>query len=150
MTSPPSTVDERPEALADDDEPEVNLAAPETRAAGRWMSAGVPTERSENFGRSVRRLFGLLRPEWARLIVVITSAVTAAVLNVLGPRVLGEATDTIIDGLFSSTGMDIGRLHRILGLAIGLYLASTVLGLLTGWLTTGVVQRLMHRLRAQA
>ena len=104
-----STVDERTDAVADEDEPEVNLAAPETRAAGRWMSAGVPTERSQNFGQSVRRLLGLLRPEWARLIVVIGSAVTAAILNVLGPRVLGEATDTIIDGLFSPTGMDIGR-----------------------------------------
>ena len=68
----------------------------------------------------------------------------------LGPRVLGEATDTIVDGLFSPTGIDMARLHRILGLAVGLYVASTVLGLLTGWLTTGVVQRLMHRLRAQA
>ena len=144
------TVDERTDVPADEDEPEVNLAAPETRAAGRWMSAGVPTERSQNFGHSVRRLFGLLRPEWARLIVVIGSAVTAATLNVLGPRVLGEATDTIIDGLFSPTGMDIAHLHRILGLAVALYVASTVLGLLTGWLTTGVVQRLMHRLRAQA
>jgi ATP-binding cassette subfamily B protein len=114
------------------------------------MSAGVPTERSEDFGRSVRRLLGLLRPEWARLLIVITSAVSAAVLNVLGPRVLGEATDTIIKGLFSPTGMDMGHLHRILGLAVGLYAASTALGLLTGWLTTGVVQRLMHRLRAQA
>jgi ATP-binding cassette subfamily B multidrug efflux pump len=145
-----STVDERTEAATDEEEPEVNLAAPETRAAGRWMSAGVPTERSEDFGRSVRRLLALLKPEWIRLIIVITAAVSAAVLNVLGPRVLGEATDTIIKGLFSPVGMDMGHLHRILGLAIALYASSTALGLLTGWLTTGVVQRLMHRLRAQA
>ena len=63
---------------------------------------------------------------------------------------LGDATDTIIDGLFSPTGMDVAHLHRILGLAVALYVGSTVLGLLTGWMTTGVVQRLMHRLRAQA
>ena len=149
-----STVDERagiePGDLPDGDEPEVNLAAPETRAAGRWMSAGVPTEKSADFGRSVRRLLALLKPEWLRLIIVFGSAIGAAVLNVLGPRVLGEATDTIVDGLFSEAGIDMGRLHGVLALAIGLYAASTVLGLLTGWMTTGVVQRLMHRLRTQA
>jgi ATP-binding cassette subfamily B multidrug efflux pump len=150
MSNPSSTVDERTDAPVDDDEPEVDLAAPETRAAGRWMSAGVPTEKSADFGRSVRRLVRLLRPEWLRLLVVLGSAVGAATLNVLGPRVLGEATDTIVDGLFSSAGIDIPRLHRILGLAIALYAAATVLGLLTGWMTTGVVQRLMHRLRTAA
>ena len=89
MSNPSSTVDERTDAPVDDDEPEVDLAAPETRAAGRWMSAGVPTEKSADFGRSVRRLVRLLRPEWLRLLVVLGSAVGAATLNVLGPRVLG-------------------------------------------------------------
>src|SRR5688500_14210433 len=96
-----STLDERTDAEESEEEAKVNLAAPETRAAGRWMSAGVPTEKSADFGRSVRRLLRLLEPERPLLVVVGVSAILAAVLNVLGPRVLGEATDTIVDGLFS-------------------------------------------------
>ena len=34
------------ERTADDDAPKVDLTAPDTRAAGRWNSAGMPTERS--------------------------------------------------------------------------------------------------------
>ena len=46
----------------DADEEEVDLAAPETRAAGRWNSAGVPTERSKDFGHALRRLAGSHAP----------------------------------------------------------------------------------------
>ena len=51
------------ESATDDDTPKVDLTAPDTRAAGRWNSAGMPTERSAQFGTAVRRLFHLLRPE---------------------------------------------------------------------------------------
>ena len=45
------------------EEEELDLAAPETRAAGRWNSAGVPGERSKDFRRAIRRLVRMLGPE---------------------------------------------------------------------------------------
>ena len=57
----------------------------------------------------------------------------------------------IIDGLRSPTGIDIGRLHEVLLLAVGLYVVSAALALSSpAWMIAGVVQRLMQRLRAQA
>jgi ATP-binding cassette, subfamily B, multidrug efflux pump len=135
---------------ADDDAPKVDLTAPDTRAAGRWNSAGMPTERSDQFGLAVRRLGFLLRPERPILVVVLVTAIVSAFLNVLGPRVLGWGTDVIIDGLQSPTGIDLDRLHRVLLLAIGLYVVSAALSIMTAWMIAGVVQRLMRRLRAQA
>jgi ATP-binding cassette subfamily B multidrug efflux pump len=135
---------------ADDDAPKVDLTAPDTRAAGRWNSAGMPTERSDQFGLAVRRLGLLLRPERAILVVVLVTAIASAFLNVLGPRVLGWGTDVIIEGIQSPTGIDLGRLHRVLLLAIGLYVVSAALSIMTAWMIAGVVQRLMRRLRAQA
>ncbi len=135
---------------ADDDLPEVDLTAPGTRASGNWNSAGMPTERSDQFGLAVRRLGLLLRPERPILVVVLVTAIVSAFLNVLGPRVLGGGTDVIIDGIQSPTGIDLGRLHRVLLLAIGLYAVSAALSIMTAWMIAGVVQRLMQRLRAQA
>jgi len=134
----------------DDETPKVDLTAPDTRAAGRWNSAGMPTERSDQFGLAVRRLWSLLRPERPILVVVLVTAVVSAFLNVLGPRVLGWGTDVIIDGLRSPAGIDLGRLHEVLMLAIALYAVSAVLSIMTAWMIAGVVQRLMQRLRAQA
>ena len=134
----------------DDETPKVDLTAPDTRAAGRWNSAGMPTERSDQFGLAVRRLWSLLRPERPVLVFVLVTAVVSAFLNVLGPRVLGWGTDVIIDGLRSPAGIDLGRLHEVLMLAIGLYAVSAALSIMTAWMIAGVVQRLMQRLRAQA
>jgi ATP-binding cassette subfamily B multidrug efflux pump len=138
------------ERTADDDAPKVDLTAPDTRAAGRWNSAGMPTERSDQFGLAVRRLWHLLRPERPILVVVLVTAIVSAFLNVLGPRVLGWGTDVIIDGVQSPTGIDLGRLHEVLLLAIGLYVTSAILSVGTAWMIAGAVQRLMRRLRAQA
>ena len=134
----------------DDDAPKVDLTAPDTRAAGRWNSAGMPTERSAQFGTAVKRLFHLLRPERIILALVAITAIVSAVLNVLGPLVLGHATDAIIDGIRGGTGIDYGRLHEILLEGVALYVASAILSVGTAWMIAGVVQRLMSRLREQA
>jgi ATP-binding cassette subfamily B protein len=133
----------------DDTQPKVDLTAPDTRAAGRWNSAGMPTERSDQFGTAVRRLWALLGPERPIMAFVLVTAVVSAVLNVLGPRVLGRGTDVIISGVVGD-GIDYGRLHQVLLEAVGLYAASALLAVGTAWMIAGAVQRLMRRLRAQA
>jgi ATP-binding cassette subfamily B protein len=63
------------------------------------MTAGMPAEKSMNFGPSTRRLLKLLRPERARGLGVIALAVISVSLAVLGPKVLGRATDIIFSGV---------------------------------------------------
>ncbi len=138
------------ELASDDGAPKVDLTAPDTRAAGRWNSAGMPTERSAQFGTAVKRLLHLLRPERLILALVAITAIVSAILNVLGPLILGHATDEIIDGIRTGTGIDLGRLHEILLQGVAVYVASAVLSVGTAWMIAGVVQRLMSRLREQA
>jgi ATP-binding cassette subfamily B multidrug efflux pump len=64
-----------------------------------WMSAAMPAEKSMNFGPSARRLLGWLRPERARALSVLALAVVSVTLAVLGPRVLGHATNVIFAGV---------------------------------------------------
>jgi ATP-binding cassette subfamily B multidrug efflux pump len=143
-----TTVSDRIEL--DDEGNEVDLTAPETRAAGRWNSAGMPTERSAQFGTSVRRLVQLLGPERPVLFLVVVTSIVSAGLNVLGPRILGRGTDEIVRGITRPGGIAFGRLHGILLQAVTVYLASAALAVLVAWMIAGVVQRLMHRLREQA
>jgi ATP-binding cassette subfamily B protein len=134
-----------------DDQPEqeeLDFAAPETRAAGRWNSAGVPGERSKDFKKTIRRLGGMLGPMWVVLIIVAVVAIASAVLNVLGPRVLGHGTDLIVNGVFSHHGVDFGALHHVLFQAIALYAGSSVLSVIAAYMLAGVIQRLMYKLRS--
>src|SRR5450432_1669255 len=104
---------------------ELDLAAPETRAAGRWNSAGVPGERSKDFKNAVHRMVRMLGPMWVVLIVVGIVAVTSATLNVFGPRVLGHGTDIIVTGIRNHQGIRFSALHHVLFEAISLYAASS-------------------------
>ena len=136
--------------LIDDHEEheELDLAAPEIRAAGRWNSAGVPGERSKDFKSALRRLGRMLGPMWIILAVVAVIAIVSATLNVFGPRVLAHGTDVIVNGVTHPGGINFGELHHVLYQAVALYAASSVLSIVAGYIIAGVVQRLMFRLRS--
>jgi ATP-binding cassette subfamily B protein len=122
------------------------LAPAPPRPGGRWVAAGEPTERSKDFGAVIRRLARLLASEKPRLILVGITSVTGVVLNVFGPKVLGHATDIIVEG-FVDHHIDFAKLHTILMEALLLYAGSALFGLITAYTLAGVVQRLMQRLR---
>jgi len=64
--------------------------------------AGVPVEKPLQFGASARRLLQRLKPERARLVIVISFAIVSVGLSVLGPWMLGNATNIIFNGIVSS------------------------------------------------
>ncbi len=134
----------------DQEEHKPDLAAPETRAAGRWNSAGVPTEKSKDFKTAVRRLVGLFGPDRPVLLFVASAAIASAVLNVFGPRVLGHGTDLIFRSIVAHRGIPFGKLHHVLFQAVAVYAGSALLSILTAYLLAGVIQRLMFRLRTAA
>ncbi len=68
---------------------------------GQMMMGGMPPEKSRDFGKSFRRLLGQLRPESRRLVLVLVLAVASVVFAVLGPKILGNATNIIFSGVIS-------------------------------------------------
>jgi ATP-binding cassette, subfamily B, multidrug efflux pump len=120
------------------------------RSSGRFgASVGMPTERSNDFGAALRRLGGLLAGQRLRLIAVLILSLSSVTLVVLGPRLLGKATDIIVRGVIGGSGIDFGDLHRMLFLIAGIYTASWVLSHAQAYILAGVVQRSMYSLRAQ-
>ncbi|HET9648083.1 MAG TPA: ABC transporter ATP-binding protein [Microlunatus sp.] len=72
--------------------------APQQRGHGPFGGPGA-VEKSINFGPSLRRLIGHLHPERLVLVGVILLAVSGIVMSVLGPKILGRATDVIFTGV---------------------------------------------------
>ncbi|GGK62950.1 multidrug ABC transporter ATP-binding protein [Sphaerisporangium melleum] len=66
---------------------------------GPFGGGGMPAEKSLNFGPSARRLIHRLDPERPRIIAVIALAVVSVVFSVIGPKILGRATDIIFNGI---------------------------------------------------
>ena len=69
---------------------------------GPFGGAGVPTEKPMNFGSSARRLVGRLRPDRILVGVILMLAAVSVTLAVLGPRILGDATNLIFEGAISA------------------------------------------------
>jgi len=62
---------------------------------------GRSTEKSLDFRGSSRRLVGTLRPERPLAVVALVLAAAGVTLSVLGPIILGHATDLIFSGVLS-------------------------------------------------
>nr|WP_233255730.1 ABC transporter ATP-binding protein [Naasia lichenicola] len=69
---------------------------------GPFGGMGMPAEKAMSFVPSAKRLFARLRPERAGVIIVVALGVISVVLSVIGPKLLGTATNIIFEGVISS------------------------------------------------
>ena len=67
--------------------------------SSRMFGQTRPVEKSLNFLPSLKRLLGHLAPERMILILAVLLAVAGVMMNVLGPKILGMATDVIFTGV---------------------------------------------------
>jgi ATP-binding cassette subfamily B multidrug efflux pump len=61
----------------------------------------TPTAKAKDLRGSLRRLAGQLKPERALLIMVVLLAVVSVAFAVVGPKILGHATNIIFEGVVS-------------------------------------------------
>ncbi|MFF1834133.1 ABC transporter ATP-binding protein [Streptomyces sp. NPDC058231] len=66
---------------------------------GRMMAGGAPTDRSMNFKGSSKRLLKRFAPERTTLYAMLTAGVLSVGLSVVGPKILGKATDLVFAGV---------------------------------------------------
>ena len=74
------------------------------KLAGRgppWMSLGRPGEKAATFWPSTRRLLARLAPHRLVLILVVALSLASVTLSVIGPMLIGRATDVIFSGVVS-------------------------------------------------
>ncbi|WP_368499807.1 ABC transporter ATP-binding protein [Herbiconiux sp. A18JL235] len=68
------------------------------QGGGPFGGAGMPTEKSMSFGPSAKRLLSRLAPHRIPVVVVIVLGIVSVVFTVLGPYLLGQATNLIFSG----------------------------------------------------
>ena len=69
------------------------------RGPAAMMGAGMPVEKSLNFWPSAKRLIAQLRPERGLAILVVLLTVASVSFSVIGPKILGNATNLIFEGI---------------------------------------------------
>ena len=74
--------------------------AAQRRQPGGWMGmGGPPPAKIQDAGKTLRQLLGRLRPELPLILVVAILAIGSVALSVIGPKIIGNATNIIFDGV---------------------------------------------------
>ena len=140
--------------LSDEDREAITTTGTEARrnSFGPGGAPGMPAEKSSNFGPTLKRLGEILGTERPRLWLILFLTIGSVGLIVVGPRLLGQATDIIVEGVRerlaeTGDGIDFGALHAKLLFIAGLYAISWALSYGQSFMLAGVVQRSMYRLR---
>lgn len=110
-------------------------------------------EKARNFKATMIALAGFMSDYRGRLVVVAVLAVLSTVFTIVGPRVLGNATTAIFEGVMAQLAgagsIDFDYIGRILLTMLGLYLFSAGAAYLMGWIMAGVSTDITYRLRQQ-
>lgn len=104
-------------------------------------------DKPKNFKGTLVRLLGYLKPFWFACAAMIAFVLLATLFNTLAPKILGQATTTIYDGLVHQTGIDFAKLLRILITLGAAYLLWAVFSYFQQLIMAHVAQKTMYNLR---
>lgn len=117
------------------------------------MGRGPASERAKDFKGTIKKLVAYIAHERIALIIAIVCAIASVVFNVLGPRILGQATTELFQGLAAKVtgtgGIDFTKIGYILAGLLCLYVTSAAMNFVQGWIMTGLTQRVCYRMRRE-
>lgn len=136
------------------DETKTQIPKPTRRRGPMGRMGGMGRgEKAKDFKGTMRQLLGYIGQHKIAVFAAVAFAVCSVIFNIVGPKVLGQVTTKLFEGLVAKvngTGdVDFAWIAKTLGFLLCLYLASSVCGLIQGWLMTGVTQKICYRMRKE-
>ena len=114
---------------------------------GRMMSG----EKAQDFKGTIGKLVRFMGQFKVAFIAAIVFAMASAAFNIVGPKVLSQATTELFDGIVAKIGgtggIDFGAVGAILLTTLALYCVSAACSFVQGWMMTSVSQRTCYGLR---
>ena len=113
---------------------------------------GTP-EKAKDFKGTMRTLAGYIKDYKISFILVAFFAIGSTVFSIIGPKILGNATTELFQGIVSKlqggAGIDFEAIGRILIFLLCLYGISALFSYFQGFIITGVTQKITYRLRKE-
>lgn len=136
------------------DETKTQIPKPTRRRGPMGRMGGMGRgEKAKDFKGTMRQLLGYIGQHKVAVFTAVAFAVCSVIFNIVGPKVLGQVTTKLFEGLVAKvngTGdVDFAWIAKTLGFLLCLYLASSACSLIQGWLMTGVTQKICYRMRKE-
>lgn len=113
---------------------------------------GQTLDKAKDFKGTTKKLIkNYLSKYKIGLIIVFIFAVGSTIFSIVGPKILGNATTEIFNGLVNKLsgngGIDFGKVGSILLTVLALYVISAIFSFIQGFTMTQIAQKLTYRLR---
>lgn len=113
----------------------------------------MPGEKAKDFKGTLRKMLRYMGAYRYGLLAVMVFAVGGTAFNIVGPKVLSQATTELFNGLMAKVsgtgGIDFSKIGRILLILLGIYLLSSCLSFIQGMIMTGISQKMCYRFRKE-
>jgi ATP-binding cassette subfamily B protein len=116
---------------------------------GGGMHSMMRGEKARDFKGSMIKLIGYLGAFRLPVILVGVLAIASAVFTIIGPKMLGGATDTLLAGIGGSAGggIDFAKIVSILLTLVCIYILGAVFSYAQGFIMTGITTKITFRMR---
>ena len=109
-------------------------------------------QKAKNFKGTTKKLIkDYLSKYKIGLLIVLIFAVGSTIFTIVGPKILGNATTEIFNGVISKTsggeGINFGKIANILFTLLAFYIASAIFSLVQGFTMTEITQKITYKLR---
>ena len=108
-------------------------------------------EKAKDFKGTLTKLFKSMSKYKVQLIIIFIFAVASTIFSIVGPKILGNATTELFNGIISKlsggTGIDFNKIASILIFLIILYIISALFSYVQGFIMTGISQKYTYNLR---
>ena len=113
---------------------------------------GVGQEKAKDFKGTMKKLIEYLSPYKLAILLVVVFAIGSSVFNIAGPKILGNATTEIFNGLVnkvsnSGSGIDFDSILKTLTLLATLYVISSIFSFIQTFITSDISQKVSYNLR---
>jgi ATP-binding cassette subfamily B protein len=110
-------------------------------------------EKPKNFQKAMKTFLKYLSPYRFQLILVFIFAITSTVFMIVGPKLLGNATTKLFQGIVAKVAhvqgaaVDFTYIGRIAFILLGLYVLSSIFSFAQGYLMSGIAMKVTYTFR---
>ena len=114
---------------------------------------GAPVSKARDFKGTMGKLLAYMSGYRVAILIVLLFAIASTASNIAGPKILGNATTKLFEGVMAqlnNTGsIDFDYIGRIVLIALGLYLISSLFAYVQGWIMADVSTNIAYRFRRE-
>ena len=109
-------------------------------------------EKAKDFKGTMKKLLAYMRRYLPSIVIALLCAVGGTVFSIFGPKILGQATTKLFEGVIAmltgTGGIDFAAIGQILLFLAGLYVLSALLSYVQGWVMAGIATKASYAMRA--